>query len=45
VTGRRKDGETFPMELQVGEFTFAAAHYFTGFVRDLTERQEAVNAG
>jgi two-component system sensor kinase FixL len=29
------------MELQVGEFTFAAAHYFTGFVRDLTERQEA----
>jgi two-component system sensor kinase FixL len=41
VTGRRKDGETFPMELQVGEFTFAGAHYFTGFVRDLTERQEA----
>ena len=35
VTGRRKDGETFPMVLQVGEFTFAAAHYFTGFVRDL----------
>jgi two-component system sensor kinase FixL len=41
VTGRRKDGETFPMELQVGEFTFAGARYFTGFVRDLTERQEA----
>ena len=41
VTGRRKDGETFPMELQVGEFTFAGAYYFTGFVRDLTERQEA----
>jgi two-component system sensor kinase FixL len=29
------------MELQVGEFTFAGARYFTGFVRDLTERQEA----
>jgi two-component system, LuxR family, sensor kinase FixL len=41
VTGRRKDGETFPMELQVGEFTFAGGRYFTGFVRDLTERQEA----
>lgn len=41
VTGRRNDGETFPMELQVGEFTFAGARYFTGFVRDLTERQEA----
>ena len=41
VTGRRKDGETFPMELQVGEFVFAGGRYFTGFVRDLTERQEA----
>jgi two-component system, LuxR family, sensor kinase FixL len=41
VTGRRKDGETFPMELQVGEFASAGGRYFTGFVRDLTERQEA----
>ena len=41
VTGRRKDGETFPMELQVGEFAFSGNRYFTGFVRDLTERQEA----
>ena len=41
VTGRRKDGETFPMELQVGEFASAGDRYFTGFVRDLTERQEA----
>ena len=41
VTGRRRDGETFPMELQVGEFSFAGGRYFTGFVRDLTERQEA----
>ena len=41
VTGCRKDGETFPMELQVGEFSVMGRCYFTGFVRDLTERQEA----
>jgi two-component system, LuxR family, sensor kinase FixL len=41
VMGRRKDGDTFPMQLQVGEFTFAGSRYFTDFVRDLTERQEA----
>src|ERR1700757_3673658 len=41
VTGRRKNDETFPMELQVGEFASAGDRYFTGFVRDLTERQEA----
>ena len=41
VVGLRKSGETFPMELQVGEFSFAGSGYFTGFVRDLTERQEA----
>jgi two-component system sensor kinase FixL len=41
VVGLRKDGETFPMELQVGEFAFSGQRYFTGFVRDLTERQEA----
>jgi two-component system sensor kinase FixL len=41
VTGRRKDGETFPMELQVGEFSSLGARFFTGFARDLTERQEA----
>jgi two-component system, LuxR family, sensor kinase FixL len=41
VVGLRKSGETFPMELQVGEFTFSGHRFFTGFVRDLTERQEA----
>jgi two-component system, LuxR family, sensor kinase FixL len=29
------------MELQVAEIAFAGSRYFTGFVRDLTERQEA----
>lgn len=39
VVGRRKNGETFPMELAVGEFHLAGGRYFTGFVRDLTEQQ------
>ena len=41
VVGQRKNGETFPMELAVGEFASPSGNFFTGFVRDLTERQEA----
>ncbi|MFC3077243.1 PAS domain S-box protein [Phenylobacterium terrae] len=41
VVGERKDGSTFPMELAVGEMRSAERRYFTGFVRDLSERQEA----
>jgi two-component system sensor kinase FixL len=41
VVGKRRDGSTFPMELSVGEMRSAGARYFTGFIRDLTERQEA----
>ena len=40
VVGRRKDGSTFPMELAVGEMRSGTRRYFTGFIRDLTERQE-----
>lgn len=39
VTGQRKDGTTFPMHLTVGELRSADRHYFTGFIRDLTEQQ------
>jgi two-component system, LuxR family, sensor kinase FixL len=39
VVGLRKDGSTFPMELAVGEMRSQASRYFTGFIRDLTERQ------
>ena len=39
VVGQRKDGSTFPMELAVGEMRSSGARYFTGFIRDLTERQ------
>ncbi|WP_236025020.1 PAS domain S-box protein [Arenibaculum pallidiluteum] len=40
VVGQRKDGSTFPMELAVGEISTGGRRLFTGFVRDLTERQE-----
>jgi two-component system, LuxR family, sensor kinase FixL len=39
IVGRRKDGSTFPMELTVGEVNLPGTQLFTGFVRDLTERQ------
>jgi two-component system sensor kinase FixL len=40
VVGERKDGSTFPMELSVGELRLPEGRFFTGFVRDLTERQQ-----
>ena len=40
VVGRRKDGSTFPMKLAVGETRTDGRVYFTGFIRDLTEREE-----
>ena len=39
VVGLRKNGSTFPMELSVGEVKQGGNRLFTGFVRDLTERQ------
>ncbi|MEQ1406450.1 PAS domain S-box protein [Neorhizobium sp. Rsf11] len=41
VFGRRKDGSTFPMKLAVGETRTDGEIFFTGFVRDLTEREES----
>jgi two-component system sensor kinase FixL len=40
VVGERKDGSTFPMELAVGEMHSNDRRFFTGFIRDLTERQK-----
>ena len=40
VVGQRRDGSTFPMELAVGEMQLDGTRYFTGFIRDLTERQQ-----
>jgi two-component system sensor kinase FixL len=39
VVGERKGGSTFPMELSVGEMRSSDQTFFTGFIRDLTERQ------
>jgi two-component system sensor kinase FixL len=39
VTGLRKDGSTFPMKLEVAEVRSGGKRFFTGFIRDLTERQ------
>jgi two-component system sensor kinase FixL len=41
VTGLRKDGSTFPIELSVGEVVLEGRRIFTGFVRDLTSRKNA----
>jgi two-component system, LuxR family, sensor kinase FixL len=43
VVGRRKDESTFPMELAVGEAVVNGRRLFTGFVRDLTQRQATEN--
>jgi PAS domain S-box-containing protein len=40
VVGRRKDGSTFPMELAVSEFHMGEQRFFTGIVRDITERKQ-----
>lgn len=40
VVGERKDGSTFPLELAVGEMISHDRRFFTGFIRDLTERQQ-----
>ncbi|AVA26316.1 MULTISPECIES: PAS domain-containing sensor histidine kinase [unclassified Rhizobium] len=40
VTGQRKDGSLFPMELSVGEATAKGKRIFTGFIRDLTSRHK-----
>jgi len=41
LTGVKKDGSTFPMELRIGEVVVAGRRLLTMVVRDLTSTQEA----
>lgn len=43
VVGQRKDGSAFPIELSVGEAIIGGKRHFTGFIRDLSERQLTEN--
>ncbi|WP_395009821.1 PAS domain S-box protein, partial [Undibacterium sp.] len=40
VTGLRKDGSTFPMELAVNEMSFDGRTQFVGVVRDISQRKK-----
>jgi two-component system, LuxR family, sensor kinase FixL len=40
TTARHREGFTFPIELSVGEAKVEGRTIFTGFIRDLTERQQ-----
>jgi two-component system sensor kinase FixL len=42
TTALHQDGSTFPIELSVGEAWQGERRIFTGFVRDLTERQQTL---
>lgn len=41
TTARRRDGSTFPIDLHIGETRIGEERFFTGFIQDLTERQQA----
>ncbi|HVU29658.1 MAG TPA: PAS domain S-box protein [Sphingomicrobium sp.] len=42
TTALHRDGRTFPIELSVGEAWLGDRRIFTGFIRDLTERQQTL---
>ena len=44
VTGFRKDGSYFPLEIAVGEMTLRGQRYFTGILRDISARKQAEEA-
>jgi PAS domain S-box-containing protein len=44
VSGRRKDGSTFPLHLAVSAFEADGRRYFTGIIHDLSDRQQVEEA-
>ena len=43
-SGVRKEGSEFPLEISFGEFTQNNRRFFTGIIRDVTERKRAEEA-
>src|SRR5947209_5045930 len=41
TTARHRDGNSFPIELSIGEASVDGKRIFTGFIHDITERQRA----
>jgi len=41
LTGQRKNGQEFPVEVSFGELTRDGHKVFTGFIRDISERKQA----
>jgi two-component system CheB/CheR fusion protein len=44
VMGRRKDDSLFPLELSISESMLPAKRFFTGIVRDISQRKQAETA-
>ena len=44
VSGRRKDGTTFPLHLSVSQFSADGRRYFTGMIHDLSDRKHVEEA-
>jgi PAS domain S-box-containing protein len=41
VLGKRKNGDTFPLEIAASEMWLGGQRYFTGLLRDITARKQA----